>query len=379
MTQRTKPATLKQYGRAFRATSLSATTDAKIRAAIDNPQRPRRHWFPLVWATPFAAACAALTLWIYVSADSHACEVTEQSDHTRYAGQCDVELRTMAVQLSPGAVVEEHDSRVRLSHGAAHFSVHKVEPGHPPVTVTLPDASIEVLGTEFTVEISHNVSRVHLQSGRVRFLRQGRGLDTGAVDMVPGQLLTFESRTGKTEVVTLDANAASDPNRLHDALPAEPASAPVNATSSPSSAPSPEPETTSQSPNNSNDTKRTTQGAARSPAAPTAPTSTAATNTATAGTVQSSVLDEALRLRAAGRYDEALAALDDVNPQGTRAREVVDYERAALTEHTSPARACVRYRRHLVEFPQSRYRAAVLEKLAQCNTSVDSRAKSTSE
>lgn len=371
MTQRTKPASLKQYGRAFRATSLSAATDAKIRAAIDCPQRPRQPWLPLVWATPLVAACAALALWVHTSVDSNACEVTEQSDHTRYEGRCDVELEAMVLQLSPGAVVEDHDSRVRLALGTARFSVHKVAAGQPPITIALPDASIEVLGTEFTVEVLQRSSRVHLHSGRVRFLRQGRGPnpDSGAVDMVPGQLLTFENHTGKTELVTLDASAASDPNRLHDAVDAKPVLAPMVADPSPVSAPSSAPGATSDlhQPSDrhqpsANDSKQAAKATVRSSAASPTPATTA----------QPSVLDEALRLRAAGRYDEALAALDDVSPQGTRAREVVDYERAALTEHTSPTRACARYRRHLVEFPQSRYRAAVLDKLARCNAPTNS-------
>lgn len=378
MTQRTKPATLKQYGRAFRATSLSAPTDARIRAAIDEPRQPRQRWFPLAWATPLVAACALAALWARTSADSSACEVTEQVDHTRYAGRCDLDLEAMTLQLSPGAVVEERNTRVSLALGTAHFSVRKVQPGQPPVTIALPDASIEVLGTEFTVEILNNATRVHLHSGRVRFRHQGRDPSSSgsSVDMLPGQLLTFESRTGKTELVTLDASAVSDPSRLHDA-PANQAA--PSSEGAASVAQHPEASTEAQATDGAastatktHDIKPTTSAKAPSPAP-------VATTSAPPARSPTSELDEALRLRAAGRYEEALAALDDVNPQTTRAREVVDYERAALTEHTSPARACTRYRQHLVVFPQSRYRAAVLDKLTRCSAEFGSNAPQKSD
>lgn len=341
-----KPATLKSYGRAFHAISMSAAADQRIRRALEG-QAPRTRTRAVVsmWALPVVAVCGLL-LWLEWPGDTttHACDVARESTDTRYAGRCDVELRAMTVRLAPDATFVEHERDVALAAGTAHFSVRKVAPGEPPVRVRVPGASIVVLGTEFTVTVTDQTSRVSLLSGHVQFVHDGRG----AVDMRPGQQLTFEAKTGKTEVVTVSAaDASTETSRaeVRNVAPPEPSS-PSPATESTHLPPSPPPGAVTRT---------------RSESSPRTP------NGASSADAPSSDLQAALELRAQGRYEEALVRLERVTPQGSHAREVVDFEQATLTELQTPSEACVRYRQHLARFPSSRYRAAVLQKLARCD------------
>jgi ferric-dicitrate binding protein FerR (iron transport regulator) len=219
--------TLKSYGRAFQTVSMSAAADARIREALEVRTPRTRRWFPVVWALPLAAACGCLLFWLTRPAPTvaGACEVTRESSDTRYAGNCDVELTAMTVHLDPDAKFVQQSSGVQLDSGTAHFSVRKVKAGEPPVEIKVPEASIVVLGTEFTVTVNDQSSRVHLRSGRVRFVHQGHG----AVEMWPGQQLTFETKTGKTEVVTVSAPPADDEHSVAAADVAPPTNTAANA------------------------------------------------------------------------------------------------------------------------------------------------------
>lgn len=342
------PPSLKSYGRAFQTVSMSAAADARIREALEVRTPRTRRWFPLVWALPLAAACGCLLFWLTrpTPTVAGACEVTRESSDTRYAGNCDVELTAMTVHLDPDAKFVQQSSGVQLDSGTAHFSVRKVRAGEPPVEIKVPEASIVVLGTEFTVTVNDQSSRVHLRSGRVRFVHQGHG----AVEMWPGQQLTFETKTGKTEVVTVSAPPANDEHGDTPEL-----ETPSTSTAQEASASSPQMAAPVR--------QRPRNGAALSKAAGSA-ASVAATPSATA--TPPSHLQLALELRARGRYDEALSHLENVNPSSAHAREVVDFEQATLTELQTPERACARYRQHLTRFPRSRYRAAISQKLVNC-------------
>jgi hypothetical protein len=356
MTQK-KPATLKSYGRAFQTISMSASADARIRQALDTETPRARRWFPVAWALPIVAACSFLLFWFVqsVAPTERACDVTRESADTRYAGRCDVELNAMTVHLEADATFVQQEGSVLLSAGTAHFSVRKVQPGEPAVEIRVPEASIVVLGTEFSVTVSDHASRVHLRSGRVRFVHQGHG----AVEMWPGQQLTFETKTGKTEVVTVSATSAG--NREPEAAPmATPPQSSTPANSEPELAPPSNVDAQLRSRSSHSEAASAREVSAR------AATTTGATTTSASTTAPPSDLQAALELRAQGRYDEALARLDHVNPESAHAREVVDFEQATLTELQSPERACARYRQHLERFPKSRYRTAVLQKLGRC-------------
>lgn len=350
-----KPATLKSYGRAFQSVAMSSAADARIRRALDVQTPPPRRWWPLAWAVPIVVAAACLVLW-QTNSDTSAgrgCEVTRESVATRYAGRCDVELSAMTVHLEPDATLVQQAAHVLLASGTAHFEVRKVLPGDPAVEVHVPEASIVVLGTEFTVTVTDHTSRVQLRSGRVRFVHEGHG----AVEMWPGQELTFETKTGKTEIVTV----SPAPSNAHE----------LAATSTASSAPALGASVQTAEPPSSQNAGAVgnpqTQPRRRNVASPGAPSAPSPAPSAAV----SSDLQVALDLRAQGRYDEALGRLEKVNPVGAHAREVVDFEQATLTELQAPQRACARYRQHLQRFPQSRYRAAVLQKLARCKDAAE--------
>jgi hypothetical protein len=363
-----KPATLKSYGRAFQTISMSAAADARIRRALDAHTPPARRWLPALWALPLAA-CGLLVFWLTRPEPTTArgCDVVRESADTRYTGSCDVALTAMTVHLAADATFVQQESNVLLAAGTAHFSVRKVRPGERPVEIRIPEASIVVLGTEFTVTVTDNTSRVHLRSGRVRFVHQGHG----AVEMLPGQQLTFETKTGKTEVVTVSTTPADDPE--HDATS-------VDSTADDNTA---DDNTAGNNTTANNTTPPATPPLgvpevfpSNRPGRALTPPSAHAEPTSSATAAPPTDLQVALELRAQGRYDEALARLGNVNPPDARAREVVDFEQATLIELQAPQRACSRYRQHLSHFPDSRYRAAVLQKLARCaapDVNVDSR------
>lgn len=341
-----KPATLKSYGRAFQTIAMSAAADARIRRALDVRAPRKRRWVPFVWALPLAAACGLLAVWVNTSTPNpqHGCEIVRESMATRYVGRCDVDLSAMTVHLEADAKLVQNQTGVSLMAGTAHFGVRKVRPGEPPVEVRVPEASIVVLGTEFTVTVTDQTSQVDLRSGHVRFVHQGRG----AVEMWPGQRLTFETRTGKTEVVNVRTRDAADGvASTVTASPLGASDAAATATPAPLQSSGPDPRSSKQRP--------ARVGAASSHATTTA-----------APPAPPSDLQLALELRAQGRYEEALARLSKVSVEDAHASEVVDFERATLTELQAPERACARYREHLARFPNGRYRAAVLQKLARC-------------
>lgn len=377
MSHKPESATLKDYGRAFQTIPLSNAADQRIRSALDGS--PREKHVKWLWAVPVAAACALALLLARGSLfePSSACEVTRNGDHTRYSGRCIVDLATMALRLEADATLDHHAEEVRLVRGTARFDVRKVPTGAPPVRIEVPEASIEVLGTQFTVTVAAHTSRVQLHEGRVRFLHAG----SGTVEMSPGEQLTFENATGRTQVVTVEGLAAPKASPIQavtsNAAPtasqrgatpqglAQPdvtdnrAATRQDAPLAPVP-PASEASAVSSAANRALQVSRVNIGATLVPSSNTLPS----TAPSAAGP---SELQHALQLRAQGRYDEALEALENVTATGTRAREVVDFEQATLTELRTPEHACVRYQQHLANFPQSRYRAAVLGKLARCS------------
>src|SRR5690606_37042948 len=147
-------------------------------------------------------------------------------------------------------------------------------------------ASIVVLGTEFTVTVTEHTSRVSLLSGHVRFVHDGNG----AVDMKPGQQLTFEAKTGKAMLATVSpADSSQEPSQ---------ATAPRVTSPEASNAPPP------VAPLRVAPIRDDSPLAADLPAQPKHHRTASSPRAAESASAGSSDLQAALELRAQGRYDE---------------------------------------------------------------------------
>jgi transmembrane sensor len=246
---------------------------------------------------------------------AHAIELT---GHCRTA----FEHPRVIVETWSAAVIEREADALRLRSGWATFDVARAEPD-APVRVLVSAGAIEVLGTRFTVLEGDAGGHVDLIEGHIRFVDHHGGV----ADIEPGRRLAWT-----------DAGSVVAAPHEHPAPPGSDSATPSD--------PNPDaPEAT----------RRRAVVASRP----------SAMDTETP--VAKVPLDRIARLRAAGRYAEAVAVIDAVEADrlDPRTAEALSYERGTiLQDHLErTADACAHWRAHSRRFGAGRYRESVAARI----------------
>lgn len=104
---------------------------------------------------------------------------------------------------------DANDVAMRLESGSSEFAFHPHQRGAQHLTVTTPNARVEVVGTVFTVRVDGAGTEVSVSEGTVRVVR----LNGGESSLVhAGDTLLVRS-------VTTSAHASANPTRVHGASP----------------------------------------------------------------------------------------------------------------------------------------------------------------
>lgn len=225
-------------------------------------------------------------------------------------GSCALKVRGWGrVTLHSGAVLRRAGGGLELTAGRADFQVDKRSSAQGPTFVRVPEATIEITGTRFSILERPDGGSVHLDEGAIRF----RALDGRTVTLAPGQSLDWPLPPAPPAETRPEVVAT--PSAKRD-VPAEP----------------------------------TLPRPRRAPPAPPRPA---------AAPDSSGIVERIAQLRADGDYAELArelaAALDAERRPLTRER--LSFELGSvLTYHFSDrAKACAHWSGHLRDFPNGHY------------------------
>jgi hypothetical protein len=308
---------------------MPAAAAARVRRRLDQRARPSRR----IGVTVLALAAAGAGAWLIarpqassersssfvdgVEADGVETIVRspdlQLSVDARHAvlhvdrGSCTLRVRDWGtVSLRAGSSLRRADDGLELSSGAADFAVDKRAPANGSTFVHVPQGSIEITGTRFSMIQSERVGSVHLDEGSIRF----HAPDGRTVALVPGQSLAWP-------------------------LPAEVAAAVETAPAA-------------------RDTTVNPVTAAQRKVPSSQP-----------GTDRGGLVEQIAKLRAEGRYQELVEALGAAIGRERRAlmRERLSFELGAvLTYHlVANERACTHWAAHDRAFPGGHYAEEVAD------------------
>lgn len=326
------------------AVRMSTRADARIVEHLERVRRrgaaPRRRLLPVfAFGLGLLVTIVLAIIWRPRASESvpHVADLAEAaSGMAAPSDDCARRLGTHAIELAghcrtafehprvvvetwSTAVIEREAGALRLRSGWATFDVAHTEPG-APVRVLVSAGAIEVLGTRFTVLEGDEGGHVDLIEGRIRFV----GRDGRVAAIEPGRRLAWKPEGPVVAALDVDPQPAP--------LVKDPAPEPAQP----------------------DDTPRRRAPAARYDDGAETP-------------VAKVPLDRIARLRAAGRYAEAVAVIDAVEADrlDPRTAEALSYERGTiLQDHLErTADACAHWRAHSRRFGAGRYRESVAARI----------------
>ena len=291
------------------------------------------------------------------------CVVTEDSSTKIYAGRCAVRLPSLSVETQAGTTMRQSQAALRVVYGKADFEVSHVEPGHPAIIVRVGGGQIEVIGTRFEVDQRERDGTVKLFEGRIRF----RNPDGDVTQINPGEEFRWVNRPS-TEPPT-DADGSQGPA---SSLPLDPPSAVDEPLQGAAGTAAHKPPSRGPSQPSEMRPKATSQGAplptaqSAENAPPNEDSAPPAGGTDAIHRDLSHTIDQVMRLRGQGRYQEAMTNLRKLprSQLDDRTAEVLSFEEGNLLEHASDGEAtCRHWNEHLRQFPQGSYRSVVETKI----------------
>lgn len=251
------------------------------------------------------------------------CQASAAQDAAVARGDCRFVAEHMSVQTWEPVTLSAHGETIRMHEGRAVFDVEHVGPSEPPVRVEVSHGAIEVLGTRFEVEQGAHGGRVDLFEGRIRFT----GHDGTQVEILPGQ----RHRWGETQAA---ASPAANPPKQPSIGPAIEDEIQIDV--------DPEPATASRP-----------AGRADKPLEKSPDTASQA----------AAIIERVGELRAAGRYREAAAMLEDALRRrwDRRTGQVLSYELGELLHRHlgDRAGACRHLAKHQRRYRSGLYSAAI--------------------
>jgi hypothetical protein len=302
-----------------------------------------------------------------VQLGSAPCVVTEDSMAKVYAGRCSIRLPSLSFDARAGTTVRAVEGALQLVYGTAVFDVAHVPPGQPAVVIGVGGGQIEVVGTRFEVEQQQKEGAVSLFEGRIRF----RDPDGRVVEIRPGERFRWVNR-GLEESSSGSASSRQDESPPVASSATYPPSGPMKPRAVEAHALESAPHASAKP------SRRPSESNAGS--ASTAPPSSG--TTASDVTIESQempgggadaihrglsqAVDQVIRLRAQGKYQEAMAILRKL-PRAQldeRTAEVLSFEEGNLLEHAGDDEAtCRHWDDHVRRFPRGSYRGFVEAKI----------------
>jgi transmembrane sensor len=325
---------LKAADRALADQTISREADRRIRAQIRSLERRPTRIAPFALAAAsFATGALCAAIWIgrearVVPPKEHlglhaaepTCQLESTSDRMTVGGTCLLEEEGFSI-LASNAVISREGAAVRVARGTATFDVAPVPPGKQPFRVLVSGGVIEVIGTRFVVIENGDRGRVELVHGKIRFIAESG--DTS--ELSPGEGLSWP------KAIAPIAPPPPEPLPVVEAHGAEPKPRP---NAPPVRAPK-----------------------ALEVAAP----------PVEARALDSNTTAELARLRAEGRYEEAVSLLARLldEPFEPRSAELLSFERASILDRQlrDRDRACTAYEAHRARFSGGRYDREIRERI----------------
>jgi hypothetical protein len=301
----------------------------------------------LGWSKLRPAAPVATVERNTASASSHRdpgqCAVRQEHDRVDVSGPCTLQLPSVTLRTEAASEVQATQEGIQVLHGRAWFEVAPVPRGAPPVRVRVGGGIIEVVGTKFVVNQDEQKGSVDLSEGRIRFLP----IDAAPVEIRPGQQVRW---TNVPMVRPMPSPAVESPNgsAVHQ----------KTASASPTWA--------------SPAAKRVAASPTADPGAPDT-RGDAGPTTAADGPGGSPLSAEAtalrvMRLRAEGRYNEAMTALAELHAANVdeHTAEILSFEEGNILEHLEQTSAiCSHWKQYLDRFPNGQYRSFVVKQMSR--------------
>jgi len=264
----------------------------------------------------------------------------QTNEPSRIDAGCRLEVHrvsTIVLTVWDETSIRERADGIDMDDGWIMFEVAPVvRPEGERVRIGVPNGTIEVIGTRFSVRAIEARGEIVLYEGRIRFVHEN-----GAVSaMVAGQTLEWT------------------PHGI--------GSGPPEATADPS------PVTRGSSPRSPNPATTPGRAARLRPRSLKQEETVLVDDEPAVEDRFAQGLGQVEQLRATGRYARALVVLDALDAMATdhRTREVLSFERGTLLELVDVERACAHWREHLERFVNGRYTAEIARHRTTC---VDSR------
>jgi hypothetical protein len=276
--------------------------------------------------------------------ETNDCTIHRDRDRIDFSGRCRVQLGLSTIRTDAESEIQDTREGVQVIRGKAWFEVARVPAGAPSVRVRVGGGVIEVLGTKFVVDQNDREGSVDLLEGRIRFV----AMDGAPVDVRPGERFRWTNvvvpHVEMPSPPVDSANAAAAPQRAaRSSLASLPARLPRSIAS---------PSTERNAPKGLGDA-----GAA---IARESPEGGRVSAEATALRV--------MRLRAEGRYEEAMTALAELHAVNVDAHtaEILSFEEGNILEHLEDGSAiCAHWKQHLSRFPGGQYRSFVAKRVSR--------------
>jgi hypothetical protein len=281
-----------------------------------------------------------------VAASSHRdpaqCAVRQEHERVDVSGPCTLQLPSVTVRTDAASEIQATQEGIRVLHGKAWFEVAPVPRGGPPVQVRVAGGIIEVMGTKFVVNQDDQNGSVDLSEGKIRFLT----IDAAPVDIRPGQQFRWTNPTAPpmASAAVESPSGMAVQQKTAPAFPTSPSRAAKRAASSP-----------------------TAEAGAPDIGRDAGPTIAADEADGSPRSAERAAL-RVIRLRAEGRYEEAmtaLAALHAVNVDEHTA-EILSFEEGNILEHLEQTSAiCSHWKQYLDRFPKGQYRSFVVKQMSR--------------
>lgn len=360
------PAVLQAHDRMLRGAVMPAGAKHRIAARLAAEASARsghRRWIPILAFAAGAALVLAVvamrfheptsgleavpagaapeTVASYAVQGSE-CVTGREGSATSLAGECRLVGRNLTIQTWDNVQITPGARTVTLAQGQATFDVERVPAGAEPVRVVVSHGTVEVLGTRFTIDQGDAGGTVDLFEGHIRFHPADPSLSP--VDIQPGQRYAWGDRAAPNQGLSGAGTVSKEPPQSED----EAVDVRGDELSELSEIEATLHVTQDAQPVRVRHQARRRRGAEDADA----------------------LVDSVTKLRAAGRYAEAVHTLRRAlrSKWAPRTRQVLSYELGQLLDrHTDDASAaCAHWQTHQRQFPAGRYAGAVEKSLRAC-------------